>query len=162
MMTLYAHGLEGRPDGRKATALRDAGFEVTAPDGRRKPLAQRIEGLEAALSSLDRPLLLGSSYGGLAALWLASRHAGQLQGVILCAPALVWSEPPVTDPGALIIPTTLPCTVIHGTRDAVIPVQVSRDLAARCPHVRLLEPDDDHMLSGSLPLIIEAARTLSR
>jgi len=159
-MVLLAHGLEGRPDGTKATALREAGFEVVAPDGRQKTLFERINDLEDALEGLSEVVLVGSSYGGLAALVLAARHAHKLRGLVLLAPALVWSEPPVEDPAALQVPPEVPCIVIHGVGDAVIPVDVSRALAARSPHIALWERDDDHLLRKALPQLIAAVRQL--
>jgi len=159
-MVLLAHGLEGRPDGAKGTALREAGFEVIAPDGRQKRLCDRIADLERALEDLSEVVLVGSSYGGLAAAYLAGRHVQRLRGVVLLAPALVWSEPPVEDPSALYIPPELPCIVIHGTRDAVIPIAVSRALAERSPHVELWERDDDHVLRASLSELIAAVGQL--
>jgi pimeloyl-ACP methyl ester carboxylesterase len=154
MSVLYAHGLEGRPDGAKARAMREAGLEVVAPDGRRKGLADRISALLHASAEGDGWLLVGSSYGGLAAAWLATHHPDRFRGVVLCAPALHYAEPPVVSPSELVVPGTLPCTVLHGVGDPVVPISASRALVARCPHVRLLELDDDHRLSGSLPLLV--------
>lgn len=162
MSVLFAHGLEGRPDGRKATALRAAGLDVCAPDGRGLPLAARVAGLEAALEELERPVLVGSSYGGLAALVVAHRHADALTAVLLLAPALHVREPPAVDPDTLVIPPSLPAEVFHGTRDGVVPVQVSRDLARRCPHVVLREVDDDHLLRTSLDAIVARAYGMTR
>ena len=84
---VFAHGLEGTPNGAKITALRDAGFQVVAPDGRGLPLAQRIEGLDAATCE-GGLILAGSSYGGLAAAWLAAFAIamGDLAATILVAP----------------------------------------------------------------------------
>jgi pimeloyl-ACP methyl ester carboxylesterase len=156
---LYAHGLEGRPDGRKARTLRAAGIEVVAPDGRSLPLAERIAHLERALAGLDRPVLVGSSYGGLAALVLAARHPNAVRGLVLCAPALIWREPPVTDPDALVVDPGLPCTVLHGLRDDVVPVAASRRLVERSPHVQLVERDDDHRLTDSLDLLLATVQS---
>ena len=91
---------------------------------------------------------------------LAARHAHKLRGLVLLAPALVWSEPPVEDPAALQVPPEVPCIVIHGVGDAVIPVDVSRALAARSPHIALWERDDDHLLRKALPQLIAAVRQL--
>jgi hypothetical protein len=47
-----------------------------------------------------------------------------------------------------------PTVIVHGWRDAVVPVEVSRAYAAARPgRVRLVEVDDDHSLLGSLDLI---------
>ncbi|MEZ4316799.1 MAG: alpha/beta fold hydrolase [Myxococcota bacterium] len=148
---LFAHGLEGHPSGRKPSVLREAGLVVTAPDGRERPLIERVQGLLAALEGLDRPVLVGSSYGGLAMLAVARDCPDRFAGLVLCAPALTWNEPPAGDPEALIAP---PGTVIlHGVHDEIIPVEASRRLVARSPGSRLLELDDGHRLVGSLDVL---------
>ena len=48
---------------------------------------------------------------------------------------------------------TAPTLIIHGTRDAVVPIAGSRQYAAAHANVRLVEVDDDHPLQGSLPRI---------
>jgi alpha-beta hydrolase superfamily lysophospholipase len=159
-MVLYAHGLEGHPRGKKAQALLAAGLDVTAPDCRGMALATRIAMLDAALDRLDRPILVGSSYGGLAALALIRRRASELAGLVLCAPALIRVEPPVDDPETLVVPADLPCICLHGTHDDIIPLEASQRLVLRSPHVRLIERDDDHRLSNSLDALVDAVRSL--
>lgn len=151
---LWAHGLEGSPTGRKATWLREHGVPgLVSPDGRGKPLAGRLDGLEAALAAHPRWVCVGSSYGGLAMTALATRHPERIAHLVLLAPALVWNEPPVEDVEQLVIPASVPCDIVHGVNDRIIPVDVSRRLAARSPHVRLHEVDDGHVLEGSVDLL---------
>jgi pimeloyl-ACP methyl ester carboxylesterase len=52
-----------------------------------------------------------------------------------------------------------PTLVIHGTCDAVVPVEGSRAWVRTLPNARLVEVDDDHELIASLPLI--ASETLA-
>src|SRR5688500_4349980 len=100
---IFAHGLEGRPDGTKATALRAAGLDLVAPDGRGLPLAARIAQIEDAVSNHPGSVLVGSSYGGLAALVVAD--AGRpIRAVVLCAPALTRHEPAIAHPETLCVP----------------------------------------------------------
>ena len=156
MKVVLAHGLEGHPEGTKASHLRAGGVELIAPDCRKRSLADRIERVAEALDAHPGALLVGSSYGGLVAAWLATQRA--LPGLVLCAPALQWVEAPVTDPERLCIPSTTPTTVIHGTRDEVVPIAGSRLLKARCPHIQLIEVDDDHRLGASLDDLMAAVR----
>lgn len=171
-MIVFAHGLEGSPEGSKVQALRAAGLAVEAPDGQGLVLAERLVGLEEALlrhsppPNGERLVLAGSSYGGLAAAWLATRHGHRLDGLLLLAPALHHREPPALRPEALLPPEGVPTVLIHARSDEVVPVTVSRDYAARARtagrDVELFEVDDEHALRGSLPLIVQQARRLLR
>lgn len=159
---IFAHGLEGRPDGTKPRALRDAGLEVIAPDGRGQLLAPRIRGVEEALTTRRDVVLVGSSYGGAAAAFVAMAHAERLSALVLLAPALVVRDTPLDRPEQVVIPASLPCTIVHATSDGIIPVRVSRELVARSPHVKLVEVDDAHALRGSIPLIVQIVKDYTR
>ena len=104
-------------------------------------------------------LLIGSSYGGLAAAHLASLYPDRLVGLILLAPALHRKEDPVFYPGSLMPPRGVPTIVIHGIHDTVVPVDVSRRYAAR-GGVELIEVDDDHRLVGALSQMVESTQRL--
>lgn len=158
---IFAHGLEGRPDGTKPRALRAAGLDPVCPDGRGLPLAPRVEGIRAAVAARPGAILVGSSYGGLAALFVAAEAPERLGGLLLLAPALHWSEAPATHPERLVVPPTLPTAVLHGLGDDVVPIGVSRALRDRCPHVALEEVHDDHLLHASLDRMVALARALA-
>jgi pimeloyl-ACP methyl ester carboxylesterase len=156
MDIIFCHGLESHPHGRKYEYLTRAGLDVRAPDFQGLALADRVAALEPILAEADKPLVIGSSYGGATALCAAIRHrerGGDLTALILCAPALGRSEPPL-DSMDLYAP--VPTVILHGTRDDVVPIEVSRNLAARDPNVKLIELDDVHDLSGSLPELLGA------
>lgn len=51
----------------------------------------------------------------------------------------------------------VPVCVVHGRRDDVVPVDGSRAWAASRRHLRLVEVDDGHELTASLPRIFEEA-----
>lgn len=76
---LYIHGLNSGPASLKAQQLlraaRHAGIEaqLRAPQLHHHPL-QAIAQLQAALTELGRPLLIGSSLGGYYATYLAEQH----------------------------------------------------------------------------------------
>ena len=64
-MIIFAHGLEGSPNGSKIRALRGAGFEVIAPDFQGMALAERVDLLQQVCKNIEsKPVLAGSSYGG--------------------------------------------------------------------------------------------------
>jgi len=157
---VVAHGLEGRPDGRKPTALRAAGLRVVCPDMRRMVLAPRVELLVQTVRAHPQCVLVGSSYGGLASMAALAHIAEQVHHLVLLAPALHHREPPVDDPDALRVPPTLPAVVIHGRADDVVPLAVSERLVQRCPHVELEVTGDDHLLRGALPGIVERVAAL--
>lgn len=161
-MVLFAHGLEGTPHGAKPAALVAAGFDVTAPDGRRLSLAGRIAGLEAASAGRTGIVLVGSSYGGLAALIVAIRHPERFRGLVLLAPALLALPEIGAPPESLVVPPGIPCWVLHGRRDDIVPLAASEALVARSgPLATLQVLDDEHALRGSLPAIVDAVRQLA-
>jgi len=53
---------------------------------------------------------------------------------------------------------TQPCLIFHGTRDAVVPVQISRQFARTRTCCRLYEAESDHELRDQVDAIWEAAR----
>ncbi len=63
-------------------------------------------------------------------------------------------EDALRHPGVPEVPC--PTLIVHGRRDEVVPVALSREYAASRPHVTLLELDDDHALTASLPAIEQA------
>ncbi len=51
----------------------------------------------------------------------------------------------------------VPVRIVHGTRDDVVDVQLSRDWSAGRRHVRLVEVDDGHELVASVPRVLAEA-----
>jgi len=155
---VFAHGLEGAPKGAKISALKAAGIEVIAPDGRELVLADRIAGLEAATRG-GGVVLGGSSYGGLAAAWLAQQYPERFCGLILCAPALHWREDPVQNPELLVAPMGLPTHILHGKADDVVPLMVSERYQQRSgDHVVLEAVEDGHRLVDSIDRLVAIVR----
>ncbi len=157
MDVLFCHGLATGPVGAKSRALRAAGHRVQAPDGRGLDLRQRVQRVERALRTAPAgTVVVGSSFGGLVALCALLRVEHQAAGLVLCAPALNVRQPPAT---TMELATMILTIIVHGIRDQVIPVQVSRDFATRSG-CELIECDDDHRLTGSLDVILGAVRRL--
>ncbi len=158
MALLFCHGLESGPVGAKSAALRGAGFEVIAPDSRGQELDARVRVLAAAIADAEAPpLVVGSSFGGIAGLLAALVAADRgvvVPGLVLLAPAL--HLPPELLPEALSarsLRPPAPTVIVHGRSDSVIPIEVSRRFAAQ-HGVPLREVDDDHRLRGSLEFIV--------
>lgn len=151
MKVLFCHGLESGPHGTKFEALKAVGFEVLAPDCRGMDLEARVEVLVPLLRA-HRPLVVGSSFGGVAAV-LASMWAGvDLPGLVLCAPALGRA----TEPLDCVAPTV----VVHGRADDVVPLAVSEGYVMTHPEVELKVVEDDHRLKASEAVIVDAVREL--
>jgi pimeloyl-ACP methyl ester carboxylesterase len=161
-MIVFAHGLEGSPQGRKSTYMRGLGLPFSCLDLRGQPLLARL----ARVEEQTRPggiLLVGSSYGGLVAALLAQRHPERFVGLVLCAPALGLREPPNLEPDALMAPVGVPTMIIHGLQDSVTPIEHSRAYRDRSrTNVTLHEVCDDHPLRGSLDLLGTVVLGLAR
>ena len=213
---VFLHGLGGSRSGSKATRFRDwlsgrppgflaldfTGHGDSGGDCRGLTLSRNLEDIGRAAAFLRReapraPLVLvGSSMGGVAALWYAALHPEGVRLVVAIAPALgmatrmaaslsaaarrQWSErgflpvsigeekleigpAVVEDEGnyldeRLAIELTAPTLILHGAEDPVVPVELSRDLAAGCPAVRLTEIEDaGHRLRDHRDFLFEAA-----
>lgn len=156
MRLLFAHGLESGPEGRKTVWLREAGHDVRAPDCRGFDLESRIDTLVDAIIEDDPPrIVVGSSFGGiagLAATIVAKRRGVVVPSLVLYAPALQ-----LTVPDRFGISLAPPCRtiVVHGTRDEIIPIEVSRAWC-RTHRMTLVECDDDHSLAASKTEILAA------
>lgn len=145
MKLLFCHGLEGSPNGRKATALRDAGHEVLAPPLPRNDFEQAVQAALLVASEHRPDVLVGSSRGGAVAMRAASASAAPL---VLLAPA--WRRfgvPPSVRPNT---------RVLHGIKDDVVPLADSVELesASGLPQENLIPLNDDHRLGS--PLALEA------
>jgi pimeloyl-ACP methyl ester carboxylesterase len=156
---VFCHGLESSPHGSKYQALRAAGFHVVSPDFQGQGLAARVATLAPVLAAEPDVVIVGSSYGGLTALCGAIRHVeagGVVRGLVLCAPALLWREPPAD---AMRLYPPAPTIVVHGRGDEVVPVHGSEAFAADHPGVRLVLVDDAHRLAASIDVIVAATRS---
>ncbi|MEX1363931.1 MAG: alpha/beta fold hydrolase [Nannocystaceae bacterium] len=159
---LFAHGLESGPIGRKSQALIDADYEVIAPDCRGQDLATRIDTLvETIERASSPPVLVGSSFGGIAGLvaaMVAASRGHSVPALLLCAPALQLPPPPGT---VEQLGRPAPTNIVHGTRDEVNPNERSRSYV-REHGGDLREVDDEHGLGGpGLAVILAAVRQLA-
>jgi predicted esterase YcpF (UPF0227 family) len=55
---------------------------------------------------------------------------------------------------------TVPATIVHGTEDAEVPVELSRLYARDNPGLKLVEVEDDHTLMMNLPRVVEETHAL--
>jgi hypothetical protein len=145
MKILFCHGLEGSPTGRKATALRDAGHEVTAPVLPRDDFEQAVRVVSRALQEHRPDVLVGSSRGGAVAMRASSASSAPL---VLLTPA--WR------PFGVEPVVRRDTRVLHGIKDDLVPLADSIELERRndLPPENLVPVNDDHRLAS--PLALEA------
>lgn len=149
----FFHGLESGPHGSKYQRLtRD--FRIYSPDFRRMDIFERLEKIEVETRGMQDLIVVGSSYGGLLAALLYSRHPDRFRGYVLMAPAF-------TREAAEFIERMPPnATVIHARQDDVVPIGPVREMCA-AHHIQLVEVDDDHRLKGAQELMVAAVRSLT-
>lgn len=146
----FFHGLESAPVGTKSLRLKEA-FEVVAPDFQGMDIWQRLDKAERITADKRDLVVVGSSYGGLLAALLYSRHPERFRGYVLMAPALY------RDAAEQVERMPDNCVVIHGIHDDVVPLDAVRDTCAKFG-VEVTEVDDDHRLHDSLELMVDAVR----
>ncbi len=139
---IFLHGSESNSQTYKATLLRSRFPGMVVPDFT-GPLAARMGQLGSILGKKKSWTLIGSSLGGLMAVLFAYHSPDQVRKLVLLAPALtlpVFSEE-VTGP------ISIPCIIIHGTQDDVVPLGQARKLAERVfKDLTYLVVNDDHRL----------------
>ena len=144
----FFHGLESAPIGTKSLRLEES-FEVVAPDFQDMDIWERLEKAERETEGKAGLVVVGSSFGGLLAALLYSRHPERFHGYVLLAPALYREAADEVER----MPEN--AVVIHGIHDDVVPIDAVRQKCAE-HGLEVVEVDDDHRLHGSLELMVEA------
>jgi len=139
---LFIHGSESNSQTYKAQVLRGLFPDILVPDFT-GPLAVRMAQLEDILKEASGWTLIGSSLGGLMAVYYASRHPEQVRKLILLAPALHLAEFAQHLPK----PIRVPAVLIIGKKDDVIPGELVHRIARRILNrLSYISVDDDHRL----------------
>jgi pimeloyl-ACP methyl ester carboxylesterase len=140
---LFIHGSSGdKSQTYKARLLRGIFPGMLTPDFD-GDLSERMKQLEAMLGAETGWTLVGSSLGGLMAALFATQHPGQVRRLVLLAPALTLPD----FAGHLPNPVPVPTIVVHGTRDALLPLKKGRSLAEKVfTNLTYIVVDDDHRL----------------
>ncbi|OLS14026.1 MAG: esterase [Promethearchaeota archaeon CR_4] len=110
MNVLYLHGFASGPDSTKAHFFQqhfnDLGIAMLVPDlipkegdFTRMLTSRLVKDLMTIIENCDFQdlVVMGSSFGGLLAIWLASIAPKRVQKLILLAPAIRWSREDVTN-----------------------------------------------------------------
>jgi alpha/beta superfamily hydrolase len=154
---IFSHGKESGPWGAKITAMaavvRDLGIAVESVDyrGLDDPNA-RVQKLVDSVSALGAAVVLvGSSMGGHVAAAAAQRVGAR--GVFLLAPAFYMAGFEAHTPQDVPCPTA----IVHGWRDAIVPVDNSIRWA-REHRAALHVLDSDHRLEDQIEAICRLLR----
>jgi len=140
----FVHGLESGPGSSKATYLATH-FDSVAVGMDTSSFEGAVATQATQIAARPPDALVGSSFGGAVALALLQR--GLFSGpTVLLAPAHVHFGVEGR------IPDRLRVLVVHGSRDAVVPIDDSRALARTGTpgRVELVEVDDEHRLATLL------------
>ncbi|NQU63193.1 MAG: alpha/beta fold hydrolase [SAR324 cluster bacterium] len=157
---VFLHGMESSPQGTKSRFIKKHYPDCLIP-GLPADIHQRMSIIEALVKKPVR--IVGSSLGGLSALLYAARFRERVKGMILIAPAVGFFDETIFDVknNGLIrrtyIPEGIPCTVIIGKRDDVIPQADIEAMIERSPdkdRIKVILRDDDHSLNQSLELLL--------
>jgi len=117
---------------------------------------------------LDRVFLTGMSNGGIGTFLIGTNHADRFAALVPMASAFPHALYPLLENAEPV-----PFYIIHGSRDQVMPIRFSRDLAAYLKHqgfqVVFREHDKEHPVAGGhffprdeLPTLVEWLATQRR
>ena len=133
MKVLFLHGLESKPGGSKAKALKEAGFEVLNPALPREPFDIAVK-IAQDVINYERPsVVVGSSRGGAVAM------AVNLMGAqrVLIAPA--WRKYGVSK-------NLDPAFILHSENDDIVPFEDTQELFRNNVGITVIACDDDHRM----------------
>lgn len=149
---LFFHGKESGPFGTKYKWMQKQ-YEVDAPDFQGMDLQERLKVAEDYTKNMKDVFLVGSSYGGLLAALLYSKHPDRFSGYLLLAPALHLPE----SESVGRVPKY--CAVIHSPTDEVVPISpVSKFCTTKGLPLILVE--DTHALHDSESEVMDTLNML--
>lgn len=143
---MFVHGLESSGRGFKGRLLRGIFEDLEAPDFRGS-FEERMRVMDPMLRGQGPWILVGSSFGGLMAATWTCRHPQEVVRLILLAPALHYADFADEE----FTPVDVPTVLVHGTGDAVVPIDPVRAQARRVfRDLDMREVDDDHQLHATV------------
>lgn len=152
----FIHGLEGSPQGAKATLLARH-FDTLTPAMDTSDFEACVALHAEALASFRPDVLVASSFGAAVAVALLERNLWR-------GPTLLLAQAAVRRSSRATLPTGVRVWLVHGLRDELIDIEESRRLAATgSPEsVALIEVDDDHALRETVRTghLLELVRAL--
>jgi pimeloyl-ACP methyl ester carboxylesterase len=144
---LFIHGRDGSSQGFKVQYLRRLFPDLLAPDFP-GDFWQRMAQLETLTGDTTDWTMIGSSMGGLMAAVYACQHPGQVDKLVLLAPALAFIDLTQTP----LPPSDTPTVIYHGRQDDVVPLEKTRQVAEQLfPNLEFHVVDATHDLNPLLP-----------
>lgn len=176
---VFLHGLEGSPDGFKATSLRAAFGDdrLIVPDMRDLPFDTRlVRALEAIHTITDGPaVVVGSSLGGWLAAIVAAVQPARVANLLLLVPAFREADVPTSSENAprlrqladatyasADVGVALPAMpivkhktrVVYATEDVVVSEARIHQWVKQTPTATIEGWPSDHLLRGHMDAII--------
>ncbi len=146
---IFIHGLESSNQGTKGVFFKEKFPDMMIPNFPGS-LQERMEKLNEILAEKTGIRLVGSSFGGLMASMFAMEHEGQVDKLILLAPALHLMESASYHKKKISVPVW----IYHGRDDEVIPLQSVEEMATKIfPNLTFHAVDDDHYLHKTFKTI---------
>jgi pimeloyl-ACP methyl ester carboxylesterase len=140
---LFIHGKDGSSQGFKVQYLRRLYPDLLAPDFP-GDFWQRMARLEQVIGDTSGWTVVGSSMGGLMAAVFACQHPGQVDKLVLLAPALAFLDLAQTP----LPPSDVPVVVYHGRQDDVVPLEKTHQVAGQLfPNLAFHEVEATHDLN---------------
>ncbi|CAG8579178.1 14828_t:CDS:2 [Acaulospora morrowiae] len=120
-------------------------FDVRCLDMETKDINKDIKLQEEEIRRFRPDVVVGSSYGGAIAVTLLQKGTWKGPTILLGQAFVKYAN---NDISKFWLPEGVEITLIHGTKDSIIPVEHSRLLATKGTHelVKLVEVDDQHEL----------------
>ncbi len=144
---IYLHGSESDSNSGKAKQFREWFPGMVTPDFT-SSFEERMAQLQPILADRSDWTIIGSSFGGLMGAVYTCKNPTRVRKLILLAPALL------REPFGSFLdlqPASNPVTIIHGTRDDVVPLEAAREVAQTLfTNLTYLVVDDDHRLHKTL------------
>ena len=153
---MFFHGKESGPYGSKFVSL-NREFTVDSPDFQGMDIWERLETADNLTTGMKDLVVVGSSYGGLLAALLYSRRPERFKGYVLLAPALYDAH---DDAVSTIERVPENAVVIHGTEDAIVPIESVRKFCDRFG-VEMVEVSDGHRLRDHHDIMLAKVREVN-
>lgn len=156
----FLHGMESSPQGTKAQLLKKHYPACIIPE-LPPNLAVRDQILQRLIK--QPAWLIGSSLGGLSALFFAMINPRLVKAMVLLAPAVGFFDESIFGPEeqqrihSTYIPSGIRCTILAALNDKVIPLVAIKELVDRSPDRQRIiyrEVEDEHSLNRFPELLL--------